>query len=237
MNIVYGFNRIKTWKSNIDIPKADNVNDITHHTASYRTAPYTHIQLFQERENDSIKNLLLVLWTTWNSWFCCERRLKKNTNDTKTRKSWIIFFFARLLFDFVNGVIEAGIRFQPLKHQLPLLLKINNHKSNPIKYEAHNYKCMIITHGVVCACKCGAQAHARRILNLWILMNQWTKRNEKEKKNKQNKCKHTHHEHTTSWEYIKILHFIELHCHYLACLYSICSPSLSFYTKGLLLRV
>lgn len=32
MNIVYGFNRIKTWKSNIDIPKADNVNDIAPHT-------------------------------------------------------------------------------------------------------------------------------------------------------------------------------------------------------------
>lgn len=42
MNIVYGFNRIKTWKSNIDIPKADNVNDITHHTTSHHTAPYTH---------------------------------------------------------------------------------------------------------------------------------------------------------------------------------------------------
>lgn len=100
MNIVYGFNRIKTWKSNIDIPKADNVNDIAPHTET----------------SHSIKSLA---WSIWKSdcalwWFEETREKKKQRSENEV--------FARL-FDLVTTWMETEIRFQPPKTSITTIIK------------------------------------------------------------------------------------------------------------------
>lgn len=100
MNIVYGFNRIKTWKSNIDIPKADNVNDIAPHT---EPAIRSSLSLGQS-ENPIARYDDL------------KRREKKKKQRSENE------VFARL-FDLVTTWMETEIRFQPPKTSITTIIK------------------------------------------------------------------------------------------------------------------